>query len=105
MRMRRWLGVLSFLLLVLSAPSVAQVNDTPRPAPATPVAILGAMAVEVEALGQELTDKEERTVQGVRYTTGSLKGKKVVLAHAGMGKVNAAMAATRLVEQFQPTHV
>jgi adenosylhomocysteine nucleosidase len=106
MRMRRWLGVLSFPLLVLSAPSVAQVNDTPRPAPATPVAaILGAMTVEVEALGQELTDKKERTVQGVRYTTGSLKGKRVVLAHAGIGKVNAAMAATRLVEQFQPTHV
>ena len=62
MRMRRWLCLLSFLLLVLSAPSAAQVNDTPRPAPATPVAaILGAMTVEVEALGQELKyNRQER---------------------------------------------
>ena len=45
------------------------------------------------------------TVQGVRFTTGSLKDRRVVLTHSGMGKVNAAMAATLLVEQFQPTHV
>jgi adenosylhomocysteine nucleosidase len=104
--MCRCLCVLSFLLLLLSAASIAQVGNTPRPAPATPVtAILGAMTVEVETLGQELTDKKERTVQGVRFTTGSLKARRVVLAHSGIGKVNAAMAATLLVEQFQPAHV
>src|SRR5215475_11372061 len=104
--MHRWLCVLSFLLLPLSAASVAQVNNAPRPAPATPVTgILGAMTLEVETLGQELTDKQERTIQGIRFTTGSLKDRRVVLAHSGIGKVNAAMAATLLVEQFQPTHV
>ena len=55
--------------------------------------------------GQELTEKKDRTVQGVRFTTGSLKDRRVVLAHSGIGKVNAAMAATLLVEQFQPTHI
>ena len=104
--MRRWLCVLSFLLLPPSAASVAQVSNTPRPALATSVtAILGAMTLEVETLGRELTDKKERTVQGVRFTTGSLRDKRVVLAHSGIGKVNAAMAATLLVGQFQPTHV
>ena len=63
------------------------------------------MTVEVETLGQELTEKKSRTVQGVRFTTGSLKDRRVVLAHSGIGKVNAAMAATLLVEQFQPTHI
>jgi len=63
------------------------------------------MTLEIETLGQELTDKTEMTVQGIRFTTGSLKDRKVVLTHSGMGKVNAAMAATLLVEQFQPTHV
>src|SRR5262249_24105354 len=33
------------------------------------------------------------------------KGRTVVLAHSGMGEVNAAMAATLLVEHFQPAHV
>ena len=103
---RRWLCVLSFLLLLLSAASVAQVGNTPRPSRATPVtAILSAMTLEVETFGQELTDKKEVTVQGVRFTTGGLKDRRVVLAHSGIGKVNAAIAATLLVEQFQPTHI
>jgi adenosylhomocysteine nucleosidase len=103
---RGWLCVPFVLTLLLSSGSVALVGDPPRPAPATPViAILGAMTVEVETLGQALTEKKERTVQGVRFTTGRLNNRRVVLAHSGMGKVNAAMAATLLVKQFQPTHL
>src|SRR5258708_8955378 len=104
--MRRSLCVFSFLLLLLSAGSVAQVGNTHRPAPTTRViAVLSAMTLEIKTLGEQLTDKTEMTVQGIRFTTGSLKDRRVVLAHSGMGKVNAAMAATLLVEQFQPTHV
>jgi adenosylhomocysteine nucleosidase len=104
--MRRLLCVFSLLLLLLPAASVAQVGNTPRPAPTTHViAVLSAMTLEIETLGQELTDKTEMTVEGIRFTTGSLKDRKVVLTHSGMGKVNAATAATLLVEQFQPTHV
>src|SRR2546430_9751292 len=92
-RMRRSLCVLSFLLLLISAASLAQVGNTPRPARTTRViAVLSAMTLEIETLGQELTDKTEMTVQGIRFTTGSLKDRKVVLTHSGMGKVNAAMA-------------
>ena len=104
--MLRSLCFFSFVALLLSAVSVAQVDNTPRPAPTTRViGILSAMTLEIETLGQDLTDKTEMTVQGIRFTTGSLKDRKVVLAHSGMGKVNAAMAATLLVEQFQPTDV
>jgi len=72
--MRRSLCVLSFLLLLLPAASVAQVGNTPRPAPTTRViGVLSAMTLEIETLGQELTDKTEMTVQGIRFTTGSLK--------------------------------
>jgi hypothetical protein len=77
--MRRSLCVLSFLLLLLSAASVAQVGITPRPAPTTRViGILSAMTLEIETLGQELTDKTEMTVQGIRLTVGSLKDRRVV---------------------------
>src|SRR5204863_6978993 len=104
--MRRSLCVFSFILLLLLAVSVAQLGNSPQPAPTTRViGILSAMTLEIETLGQELTDKAEMTVQGIRFTTGSLKDKRVVLTHSGMGKVNAAMAATLLVEQFQPTHI
>ena len=61
--MRRSLCVLSFLLLLLSAAGVAQVGNTPRRAPTTRViAVLSAMTLEIETLGQELTDKTETTV-------------------------------------------
>src|SRR5262245_12438665 len=104
--MRRSFCVLSFLLLLQSAVSIAQVGDTPRPAPATRItAVLSAMTLEIEAIGQELTDKKEMTIQGIRFTTGRLKDRYVVVAHSGIGKVNAAITATLLVEQFQPTHI
>src|SRR6267154_5458439 len=103
---RRSLCVFSFLLLLLLATSVAQVGNPPQLAPNTRViAVLSAMTLEIETLGQQLTDKTEMTVQGIQFTTGSLKERRIVLAHSGMGKVNAAMAATLVVEQFQPTHV
>jgi adenosylhomocysteine nucleosidase len=102
-------GVLCVLfpLTLLVAPGcVARVGDTPQPAPAAPVvAILGAMTIEVEALEGQLTGRKERTVQGVRFATGALNGRTVVVAHSGMGEVNAAVAATLLVEHFQPAHV
>jgi hypothetical protein len=67
--LRGWLCVLFVLTLLLSSGSVARVGDPPRSTPATPViAILGAMSVEVETLGQELTQKRERSVQGARFT-------------------------------------
>ena len=104
--MRRSLGIASLLLLLLTAASVAQLGNTPRPAPvARVVAVLSAMTVEIETLGQELTDKKELIVQGIPFTTGSLKERKVVLAHSGIGKVNAATTATLLIEHFQPTHI
>lgn len=88
-------------LVVLAAPASAAADAPPPPT----VGILGAMAVEVETLVQELADKQERTVRGVKFTTGTLKGRRVVVAHSGMGKVNAALAAALLVAEFQPTHV
>ena len=104
--MREELCVLVFLTLLLVPVRVATAGDTSQPAPSAPViAILGAMTVELETLEQQLTDRKERTVRGVRFVTGSLKDRAVVLGHSGMGEVNAARAAILLVEQFQPAHL
>jgi len=98
--------VLVFLPVLLVPVGVATGSDTPKPTPsASVIAILGAMTVELETLEQQLTDKKERTVRGIRFVTGDLKGRTVVLAHSGMGEVNAARTAILLVEHFQPTHV
>ena len=103
---RGTLCVLFPLTLLVAPACVDKAGHTPQPAPDAPVvAILGAMTIEVEALEQQLTGRKERTVQGVRFATGALKGRRVVVAHSGMGEVNAAMAATLLVEHFRPAHV
>src|SRR5437660_1662974 len=85
----RLVCVLFFLLLVLlSLASVALVGNTLERTPSTRViGILSSMTLEMETVGQELTDKTETIIQGVRFTTGNLKGRKVVLTHSGMGKV------------------
>src|SRR5262249_44067782 len=54
---------------------------------------------------KQLTDKKTQTILGMRFVEGRLKGKQVVLAQSGVGKVNAAMAITLLVEHFHPTRV
>jgi hypothetical protein len=52
-RMRRSLFVLCFSLVLVSAASVAQVNNTPRLANTTRViGILSAMTLEIETLGE-----------------------------------------------------
>jgi adenosylhomocysteine nucleosidase len=101
--MRGGLCALFFLTLLLAPGGGATVGDTRQAAPE--IAILGALTMEVAALEQQLADRKARTVRGVRFVTGKLKGRTVVLAHSGMGEVNAAMAATLLVEHFQPARV
>ena len=68
-------------------------------------AILGAMSDEVEMLADTLTEREERKIQGIRFVTGKMNGRQVVVARTGVGKVNAAMTATLLIEHFSPSEV
>lgn len=104
--MRAGLCVFVLLTLLLVPLGVATAGDTSQPTPSAPViGILGAMTLELETLEQQLTDKKERTVRGIRFVTGSMKGRTVVLAQSGMGEVNAARTAIMLVEHFQPAHV
>jgi adenosylhomocysteine nucleosidase len=73
----------------------------PRPA----LAVLGAMSVEVELLRARLVHPVSRTIGGVEFVQGTLAGRPVVIAHVGVGKVNAAMTTTLLIEHFHPRRV
>jgi len=104
--MRAGLCVIILLALLFVPVGVAIAGETPQPTPSAPeVAILGAMTVEVEALEQQLTNRKEQTIRGIRFVTGVLHGRTVVLAKSGMGEVNAARTAILLVEHFQPARV
>jgi adenosylhomocysteine nucleosidase len=95
-------GLLALLCLacfLLPVPALAQ----QAPAPIT--ALLGALDAEVVVIEQELTAKEEQRVLGLRFVTGELRGRKVVVVKTGVGKVNAAMTATLLLDHFRPKEV
>ncbi|MHC4595755.1 MAG: 5'-methylthioadenosine/adenosylhomocysteine nucleosidase [Planctomycetota bacterium] len=68
-------------------------------------AILGAFEREITLLEDELTDTQEQRIEGIRFVSGKLSGKRVVIAWTGIGKVNAAMTATLLIEHFKPSEL
>jgi adenosylhomocysteine nucleosidase len=67
------------------------------------IGIIGAMESEVVHLISEMKNKCETTICGITYYTGSLAGQEVVLARAGIGKVNAALCAQTMILKFNPT--
>ena len=66
------------------------------------IGILGAMDSEVEALISMLEDKREETVGSIKFHTGTLVGKSVVIAKCGIGKVFAALAAQAMIITYAP---
>lgn len=66
------------------------------------IGIIGAMEEEVAILKDKLTDMNEISVAHVKFYRGKLNSKEVVLTQSGIGKVNAAISTTLLIEKFNP---
>ena len=64
--------------------------------------ILGAFGEEIKYLLTQVQQKKETIIQQVHFTEGILQGKKVVIAQTGIGKVNAAITTTLMLEHYQP---
>lgn len=88
---------------ILLSGSCRPVGDGSDGEPVT--AILGACDNEVTLLQDELVDSSEHMIEDIRFVTGRLNGRKVVIVWTGIGKVNAAMTATLLIEHFKPREV
>jgi len=58
------------------------------------------MDAEISSFIKEMKDSNETIIQGIKYYSGKLFNKDVVLAKSGMGKVNVAMTLTLLLEHF-----
>lgn len=74
-----------------------------RHAPVT--CIIGAMAGEIMPIRCEMRDAAETRILGISFTSGTLRGRRVVVAESGVGKVNAAMTTTLAVEHFHPREI
>lgn len=68
-------------------------------------AIMGAFELEVELLKNRMEDRKELKIEGIPFYTGTLNGQPVVLTRSGIGKVNAALTTTLLLEHFKPKQV
>lgn len=91
---------ISFIILCSSCSSLFTGTESK---PTT--AILGAFNKEIMMLEQQLTHTQQQRIEGMRFVTGRLYGKPVVVAWTGIGKVNAAMTTTLLIEHFRPSEV
>ncbi|KAA0549314.1 5'-methylthioadenosine/S-adenosylhomocysteine nucleosidase [Bacillus sp. BGMRC 2118] len=69
------------------------------------VAIIGAMEEEVQILRGKLEDAEVELIAGCEFTSGKLNGTDIILLRSGIGKVNAAMSTTILMQRYQPDYV
>ncbi|MBR3645614.1 MAG: 5'-methylthioadenosine/adenosylhomocysteine nucleosidase [Lachnospiraceae bacterium] len=67
--------------------------------------IIGAMANEVEQLKDKMTDVEISTKATMEFYYGKMSGKDVVIVQSGIGKVNAAVCAQILIDDFDVTGI
>jgi len=96
-----------FIPVILLCVSCSRTNKMEKSEPDfEPVtAVLGAFEREVTLLEDRLTDGQVQEIEDIRFVTGRLNGQKVVIAWTGIGKVNAAMTTTLLIEHFKPNHI
>lgn len=64
------------------------------------IGIIGAMEDELQLLGSRIQDKKEQNVGPFTFINGMLDGQQVVLLHSGIGKVNAAVGCTIMIERY-----
>ena len=69
------------------------------------IAVIGAMEQEVELLRSEIEQVETKMIANSEYTVGTYKNHEVILLKSGIGKVNAAMSTSILLNEYKPDYV
>lgn len=87
-------------LFLIAFPALAQrLDDTPR------VAVISAFPPEIGALNAATANQKAYDVSGVRFTTGVLEGKPVVVFLSGVSMVNAAMTTQMALDRFNISRI
>ena len=64
------------------------------------IGIIGAMDDEVQSLKDSMHISKRDTVAGMEFCIGTLDGKNVVVCKCGMGKVNAGICASTMIDNY-----
>lgn len=70
-----------------------------------PIGIIGAMDDEVNGLVARLENSSTEEISGIKFYTGTIYGKPVVIAKCGVGKVFAAICTTAMILRYSPAVV
>ncbi len=101
--MKRCILVTAWLALTLLLTSCTTTRKSTQAV--RPLAVLGAFRPEVVLLEKMLTDARVQEIEGITFMSGRFGDRLIVVAWTGVGKVNAAMTTTLLIEHFRPTRV
>ena len=71
----------------------------------TKLGIIGAMAVEIETLKENMAGLTVTRRTGMEFYEGTLEGLPVVVVQSGIGKVNAAICTQILCDCYGVTHL
>ncbi|SEI38893.1 adenosylhomocysteine nucleosidase [Dyadobacter sp. SG02] len=88
-------SLLTFLFLLFILPARSQ----------SVTGILGAFPPELVLLESEMTQKKDTIISQIRFIKGELRGRRVVLAETGVGKVNAAITTAMMIQHFKPREI
>lgn len=91
-------SILMSFVLLLSGCSEKKVSK--KETNNAPLGIIGAMDSEVKILKGKLIDNKITKIAGIEFNEGKLEGKDVVIAQAGIGKVNAAICTQIMIDKF-----
>jgi len=67
--------------------------------------ILSAFGAEAKPIQEKLEQRQQGSIEGIGFVKGRLNGRDVVVTWTGVGKVNAAMTTTLLIEHYRPDAV
>jgi len=66
------------------------------------IGIIAAMNYEAETIINNLEDFEEEIISGTLFNHGYIGSNEVIVASAGVGKVNSAVATILLIDNYHP---
>lgn len=92
---------LTLLLLLFSVKTTLLFAQPRRPV----TAVLGAFPPEITLIYGQMKERKDTIIQRIPFSVGMLNGRSIVLAKTGIGKVNAAITTTLVLEHFKPAEV
>jgi adenosylhomocysteine nucleosidase len=66
------------------------------------IGIIAAMKAEIESVKNEMTERSVKIYSGIEFVSGKFKGKDVVVAQCGIGKVFAAICTQTMILLYKP---